>query len=145
MGEIELTFSQETRREDGSYAGAIRRIRDAAMVTVDEFSRLVSGIYAAAVTPQYWEPAIRDIHHTLGGTHAALLTANGANRSMIGGTLAIEAGKSYTEYYHRLDYVLTAVERGPVGVIRTGSELTDHRRIASFTRTGRGPMKGMTG
>ena len=42
------------------------------MVTVDEFSRLVSGIYAAAVTPQHWEPAIRDIHRTMGGMAGAL-------------------------------------------------------------------------
>ncbi len=115
------------------------------MVTVDEFSRLVSGIYTAAVTPQHWEPAIRDIHHTVGGTHAALLTTNGANRSMISGTLAIEAGKSYTEYYHRLDYVLTAVERGPVGVIRTGSELTDPQKHREFHADWARPYEGDDG
>ena len=32
------------------------------MVTVEDFSRLVSGIYAAEVTPRYWELAIREIH-----------------------------------------------------------------------------------
>ena len=32
------------------------------MVTVEDFSRLVSGIYAAAVTPQHWRMAVRDIH-----------------------------------------------------------------------------------
>ena len=37
------------------------------MVTVEDFSRLVAGIYAAAVTPQHWEAAIRDIHRTLDG------------------------------------------------------------------------------
>ncbi len=31
------------------------------MVTVEDFSRLVSGIYAAAVTPGDWELAIRDV------------------------------------------------------------------------------------
>ena len=48
--------------------------RDVAMVTVDEFSRLVSGIYAAAAAPQRWERALRDIHRTMGGTGGALLT-----------------------------------------------------------------------
>ena len=40
------------------------------MVTVEDFSRLVSGVYAAAVAPRHWEGAIRDItalsvEHTL--------------------------------------------------------------------------------
>ena len=47
------------------------------MVTVDEFSRLVSGIYAAAVTPQHWEAAIREISHVLDGTGAALFIPAG--------------------------------------------------------------------
>ncbi|MCW2686035.1 MAG: hypothetical protein JWR37_925, partial [Mycobacterium sp.] len=36
------------------------------MVTVDEFSRLVSDVYAAAVTPQHWEAAIDGIRRTMG-------------------------------------------------------------------------------
>jgi DNA-binding CsgD family transcriptional regulator/PAS domain-containing protein len=115
------------------------------VVTVEDFSRLVSGIYAAAVTPAHWEQAIRDIHHTLGGTHAALLTADGANRSMISGTLAVEAGKSYTEYYHQLDYVLASVEQGAVGVVRTGSELTDPRKHREFHTDWARPYDGDDG
>jgi DNA-binding CsgD family transcriptional regulator len=116
-----------------------------AMVTVEEFSRLVSGVYAAAVTPLHWEGAIRDIHRALGGTHAALLTTDGANRSTISGTLAIEAGKSYTEYYHQLDYVLAAVEKGPVGVVRTGSELTEPRKHREFHTDWARPYEGDDG
>ena len=37
------------------------------MVTVEDFSRLVAGIYAAAVTPQHWEQANRDVIGTLDG------------------------------------------------------------------------------
>ena len=41
------------------------------MVTVDEFSRLVSGIYAAAVTPRQWESAIGEVQRALGGATSA--------------------------------------------------------------------------
>lgn len=37
------------------------------MVTVEDFSRLVSGIYAAAVTPRHWEPALDEVCRSLGG------------------------------------------------------------------------------
>jgi hypothetical protein len=48
------------------------------MVTVDEFSRLVAGIYTAATAPGYWQSAMRDIYRALDGTTAGLATANGA-------------------------------------------------------------------
>jgi DNA-binding CsgD family transcriptional regulator len=102
------------------------------MVTVEDFSRLVSGVYAAAVTPQRWEAALREVHRTLGGTVATLGTAAGATRSIIGTTLPREAGESYIEYYHRLDYVSAAVERGPVGAVRAGSELMDVQNHREF-------------
>ena len=60
---------------EGKHADARvgQRIGDAAMVTVEDFSRLVSGIYAAAVTPQHWESAIREFIVTLDGTRASAL------------------------------------------------------------------------
>ena len=60
----QVTHSVEQAVETGY---AVRVGESCAMVTVEDFSRLVSGIYAAAVTPQHWEPAIRDIHRTMGG------------------------------------------------------------------------------
>ena len=50
------------------------------MVTVDEFSGLVSGIYAAALTPRHWKQAISEIHPTMGGAGGSLLIADGAIR-----------------------------------------------------------------
>jgi DNA-binding CsgD family transcriptional regulator/PAS domain-containing protein len=102
------------------------------MVTVDEFSRLVSDVYAAAVTPQQWEAAIDGIRRTMGGRHGALATGGEPMRSIVAATLPNEAGKRYVEYYHRLDYVLAAVERGPVGAVRTGSEVMDHHKHREF-------------
>ncbi len=93
------------------------------MVTVEDFSRLVSGIYAAAVTPEHWEGAIREIHRTLGGTGGGLATGNGAVWSLHHTNVPVEAAKSYGEHYSHLDHVLAAVEKGPVGALRTGTEL----------------------
>lgn len=110
---------------EGEHADARvgQRIMDPAMVTVEDFSRLVSGIYAAAVTPQRWESAIRDIHRTLGGTGGGLMMADGGIWSILHATVPDGAQKSYAEHYCRLDHVLAAVEDGPVGAVRTGTEL----------------------
>ena len=102
------------------------------MVTIDEFSRLVSGIYAAAITPQHWEVAIREIHRTLGGTNSGLFSDRGT--SSVQNTVPVEAAQSYAEHYHRLDRVLRAVERGPVGAVRAGSELMPLVRKSEFYR-----------
>ena len=84
------------------------------------FSRLVAGIYAAAVTPQHWESAIRDVIGTLDGTGGGLVHADGSSRWQIEPALAPEAAKTYAEHYSRLDHVLAAAEKGPVGAVRTG-------------------------
>jgi DNA-binding CsgD family transcriptional regulator/PAS domain-containing protein len=102
------------------------------MVTVEDFSRLVSGIYAAAVTPQHWEAAIREIHCTVGGIGAALAMADGGVWSILDSTIPVEAAQSYEEYYHRLDHVLATVEKGPVGLVRTGSQLVIPYRNSEF-------------
>jgi hypothetical protein len=36
------------------------------MVTIEQFSRLVAGIYAAPVASQRWQDALNEIHRTLG-------------------------------------------------------------------------------
>jgi DNA-binding CsgD family transcriptional regulator len=102
------------------------------MVTVEEFSRLVSGIYAAAVTPHHWESAIRDIYHTMGGTFGTLVTADGAVWSILDSTIPVAAVTSYAEHYSCLDHVLAAVEKGPVGAVRTGIELVAPYRNSEF-------------
>lgn len=102
------------------------------MVTVEDFSRLVSGIYAAAVTPQHWESAIREIHRAMGGTVGSLGMAEGAVWSIQDTTISPEAAKSYNEHYCRLDHVLAAVANGPVGAVRTGAELVVPRRNSEF-------------
>jgi DNA-binding CsgD family transcriptional regulator len=102
------------------------------MVTVDEFSRLVSGIYAAAVTPRHWPTATREICRALDATTGGVVTANGAMWSIQNSALPAAAVESYGEYYARLDRVLDALEKGPVGAVRTGTELIPLVRKSEF-------------
>ena len=102
------------------------------MVAVEDFSRLVSGVYAAAVTPQHWGLALREIHRVLGGTGGGLLMADGADWSIDNSTIPAQAAQTYAEYYYQLDYVLEAVERGPVSAVRTGTELMPLVRRSEF-------------
>jgi DNA-binding CsgD family transcriptional regulator len=102
------------------------------MVKLEDFSHLVSGIYAAAVTPQHWQAAIREINRTLEGTAGGLFLADSAIWSHFNSTLPAAAAKSYAEYYYRLDHVLHAVGRGPAGVVRTGTELMPLVRKSEF-------------
>lgn len=107
------------------------------MITIAAFSEMLSMIYAAAVSPELWEEAITHIHHAFAATTVAvgqvrstsLVFADGVSRSMTG-TLSPEADRAYGEHYGRDDYVLQAVEGGPVGVLRRGMEL-----IAPHTHT----------
>jgi DNA-binding CsgD family transcriptional regulator len=93
------------------------------MVTLDEFSRLVAGIYAAAATPADWDPAIRDINRAMGGNGGALLTSEGPIWSIQNAILPPTAASSYADHYCRLDHTLANVKEGPVGLVRTGAEL----------------------
>ena len=102
------------------------------MVTVDEFSRLVSAIYAAAVAPQQWESVTRDVVGTLDATGGGLVFADGSSRWLVGAIIPPEAVKSYAEHYSRLDHVLAAVEQGPVGAVRAGDELITAKPQTEF-------------
>ncbi|MDH6279224.1 helix-turn-helix transcriptional regulator [Prescottella agglutinans] len=97
------------------------------MIRVDEFSRLVSAIYATAVAPEQWDSVLRGLVRTFDGHGSGLLTsATSARRAdvmvrQVGGEHSARA--TYNEYYGRLDFVAEAVERGPIGRVHTGTEL----------------------
>jgi DNA-binding CsgD family transcriptional regulator len=109
------------------------------MITIAAFSEMVSMIYAAAVTPELWDEAVAHIHHAFAATAVGvgqvrtttLAFADGVSRSMTG-NLDPEAERAYGEHYGRLDYVLQAVERGPVGLLHTGTELISPRTHTQF-------------
>ncbi|OMC30427.1 helix-turn-helix transcriptional regulator [Mycobacterium colombiense] len=102
------------------------------MVTVEVFSRLVSGIYDAAVAQQHWQSAIRDIHQTIGGAGGSLLWGGGGTWLFQNSTLPVEALENYSQHYAPLDYVLAGVRNGPVGVVRTGPEIVIPNRNREF-------------
>lgn len=102
------------------------------MVTLEEFSRLVAGVYAAPGALPRWQEALREIHRTLDGIVGGLLMTDGAAWSLDNSTLPEGAAQSYAQYYHRLDRVLAAVHRGPAGAVRTGSELMPLVRRSEF-------------
>lgn len=102
------------------------------MVTIDEFSRLVAGVYTAAVGRHQWEPVLRQINRSLGGTVCTLVMADGDVRTNIASTLPAEAAKSYAEYFYRLDHVVATVADGPVGFVRTGTELIAPQKNTEF-------------
>jgi DNA-binding CsgD family transcriptional regulator len=103
-----------------------------AVVAIDEFSRLVAGIYATATAPDRWESAIRAIHMSLGGTGASLLRGGGSVWSFHESTISVNALDSYAQYYYQFDYVLAALQEGPVGAVRTGAEVVVPNRNAEF-------------
>lgn len=96
------------------------RIRRRATVTVEDFSRLVADIYAAAAAPEQWDAAIRDIQRALGATGGSLLRRDATPWSLWSfqaSTIPVAAFESYATHYQRLDYVLAAVDKSPVGVV----------------------------
>ena len=102
------------------------------MVTLDEFSRVVSEIYASTISPANWPVALTEISRLLDATGGGLLTADGTARSIMSAAVPSDAQQSYGEYYRHIDYVLAEVETGPVGLVRSGSELVALKAGSEF-------------
>jgi DNA-binding CsgD family transcriptional regulator len=102
------------------------------VVGIDDFSRIVSAIYTSAIAPENWVVAMADVRRTLGAESAGLLLADGTGRSIKSASLPPEAQKAYSEYYRQIDYVLDAVEEGPVGLIRSGQPLVALKARSEF-------------
>ncbi|TFV59218.1 LuxR family transcriptional regulator [Mycobacterium sp. PS03-16] len=102
------------------------------MVTLGEFSRLVSAIHAAAVTPEHWFGAMSAVRESLGAITGAMLIDDGTGRVAERRSLEPVAYQAYTEYYYRIDYVLDAVESSPVGMIHDGRALIDAQARSEF-------------
>lgn len=102
------------------------------MVEQAVFSRLVSELYSAATAPEQWATAMRGIGHAFGCEGAAFVLADGDARMITHSDIAADAAVSYADHYCRLDFVLAEVQTGPVGAVRTGSELIWPRRNCEF-------------
>ena len=93
------------------------------MVAIEDFSRMVSTVYGAAVTPDNWATAMAEIRSAFDAQGAAMMVATGTDRMIQSASVQPEAGMAYSEHYWQLDYVMEAVEAGPVGLIRGGQSL----------------------
>lgn len=102
------------------------------MVTVEDFSRIVLTVYQAALCPANWPGVMAEISDALDATGCALITTAGPNRGPKCASIPTEARDSYRDYYCNVDYVLEAVEAGPVGVLRTGPEVIDPHAGTEF-------------
>lgn len=93
------------------------------MVAIEDFSRMVSGVYSAAAASDTWASAMADIRAVFGGLTAAMIESDGSTRVVKSANLSDEAATTYVGYYRKIDYVLSAVEHSPVGLVRGGREL----------------------
>ncbi|MFC9786587.1 helix-turn-helix transcriptional regulator [Rhodococcus sp. NPDC127528] len=97
------------------------------MTTVDEFSRLVSAIYASAVDPERWDATLIELVRAFDAGGSGLMTSVPTSRDsdvmvrQVGGEPSSQL--AYNDYYGRLDYVAAALEQAPVGRVHTGTEL----------------------
>ncbi len=78
------------------------------MVTIDDFSGIVSAIYSSALTPDDWTAPMADIRRTFDAQTSRLLLSDGTSRSVKTASIAAEAERVYREYYRQVDYVLEA-------------------------------------
>lgn len=103
------------------------------MVTVEDFSRVVSSIYDSAVQPERWTATMAELHTMFGATGgAALVVADGVSRAPESSTIPVDALADYAEYYRHIDYLLEAVEAGPVGYVHSCQELAELQPQAEF-------------
>lgn len=93
------------------------------MVTLEEYSRLISAIHDAAVTPDHWHAAMTAVRASVGGSAAALIIAENSSRTIKSANLDPDAREAYLGYYCEFDYVLHAVEHSPVGTTHSGDAL----------------------
>lgn len=76
--------------------------------------------------------ALADVGQILDATGCAVILGGETTRSVMVSTVPPEARDNYVAYYHTMDYVLDAVETGPVGLIRGGQALVALKRNSEF-------------
>jgi DNA-binding CsgD family transcriptional regulator len=103
-----------------------------ARIEFDDFSRIVSSIYAAAGEPESWVTAMSEVRTCLDARSSALILADSSGRTAQSASLPPEAAAAYNNYYCRIDYVLEAVENGPVGLVRGGRPLIALKQKSEF-------------
>lgn len=93
------------------------------MITLEDFSRVTTEIYASSLRPENWPTALARIDRAVDATGCGMFTGAGSGRSLLAATVPLEASDCYQSYYRSMDYVLEAVEAGPAGLVHNGRAL----------------------
>ncbi|MGV0633532.1 helix-turn-helix transcriptional regulator [Mycolicibacillus trivialis] len=90
----------------------------------EDFSRLVSGIHATVLTPSLWDGVLADIGRAVDQSDTALVVhRDGGPRRIEHANLPFSAAQAYNAHYALRDPIMATVESGPVGTLRTRSEM----------------------
>lgn len=93
------------------------------MITIEQFSRIVTAVHDAAVEPARWVDAMSLTRTALNGSGCGLITG-GLDRDIASCSVPdTEALETYAARFRSLDYVLDAVESGPLGLVHSGERL----------------------
>lgn len=111
------------------------------MATIDQFSHVVSEIYASSLDAANWTVALSEISRILDGTASGVMMGEGSSRSVMASTLPPEAIATYSQYYYSIDFILDACETGPAGLVRGGRELVAHNFRSEFYADWQRPFK----
>lgn len=102
------------------------------MVSLDDFSRLVSGIHASATDPELWSVTVGDMGRAFDGANVGLVVGCGPSRVLEHASISTSAVLAYAEHYARLDHFFASVQAGPVGAVRTAAELMSPYQNCEF-------------
>ena len=96
------------------------------MVGIEDFSRIVQTIYAAAVEPNDWAVAMEEIKSAVGSRLSAIVTTgrdlNEITVRSAGDLTGIDA---YNDHYGRLDPIIWVLERMPAGAVLAQQQIVD--------------------
>jgi len=96
------------------------------MVGIEDFSRVVQTIYAAAVEPNDWAIAMEEIKSAVGSRLSAIVTTgrdlNEITVRSAGDLTGIDA---YNDHYGRLDPIIWVLERMPAGAVLAQQQIVD--------------------
>ncbi len=118
-----MTSAKRMKWEEGRVAAGRTDQGGISVIGLEDFSRIVAGIYGAALDEDGWVDPLSDIRRTFGAVASGLLVADRGDRTIKSASLPAEAREDYAAHYRDIDYVLAAVERGPAGVVHDGRTL----------------------
>ncbi|CAJ1495693.1 helix-turn-helix transcriptional regulator [[Mycobacterium] kokjensenii] len=99
--------------------------------TLEDFSRIVGSVYSSVMVPENWTGALADLQHLI-DAQCALVRVDEAGRTIRDASLKAEARADYENYYRRIDYVLEALARSPIGVMTSGRTLVGLNSQSEF-------------